>query len=259
MLVNAKAHFYKHFVKLYRNAGEIEWMLIYPLVHLFSIGFLVTFVQQLGVDSTAITFMLVGTFAWNFYVLLQRGITAGLLYEIWSESSKHWIISPSRASSFIVGNGAYGLFSGLISLVVMHIVAVSIFSFNILQAGPVLVLGLAGLALYGMAEGLIVNAIMILRGPEYMHLTWIITGIIMVLSAVYYPLELLPPQVQIISNLLPTTHAIQAIRTSILQPGTGIESGIASIGIGIIYLVISAYIFTKAIDKSRENGIVLRL
>ncbi len=259
MLVNAKAHFYKHFIKLCRNAGEIEWMLVYPLVHLFSIGLLVTFVGQLGVDPTAVTFMLVGTFAWNFYVLAQRGITAGLLYEIWSESSKHWIISPSRASSFILGNGAYGLFSGLISLVIMHVVAVSIFSFDILQAGPVLALGLVGLMLYGIAEGLIVNSIMILRGPEYMHLTWIITGIIMVLSAVYYPLELLPPPVQVISNLLPTTHAIQAIRSSILHPGSGFDFGITAVAIGAIYLVVSTFIFIKAIDRSRENGTVLRL
>src|SRR3989338_3268296 len=162
MLIQAQAHFYKHLLKLVGNSGEWEWIIAYPLVHIFSIGFLVTFVRELGVESSAVVFMLVGTFAWNFYVLSQRGITYGILPEIWSDSAKHQIISSATAVHFILGNGAYGLFSASLSVLLMHLVAITFFSFDIFAAGPVLILGLLGLLLYGIAEGLFINAVMVL-------------------------------------------------------------------------------------------------
>ena len=251
-------HFYKHFVRLPRSSAEWEFIIVYPLVHIFSIGLLLTFLKGLGTDSTASAYMLVGAFAWNFYVLCQRGITYGVLKEIWSESAKHMLITPSTSLHFIIGNGLYGAVTALMSILLMHVVAVFFFSFNIFNAGLPLLVGLLGIILYGIAEGLIVNSIIILKGPEYMHVTWIITGIVMVLSAVYYPLALLPPEVQVVSNLLPTTHAIQAIRSGLLT-NSGMESGLIAVGLGIIYLIIGALIFRWAIDKSRKNGTILRL
>lgn len=251
-------HFYKHFVRLPRSSAEWEFIIVYPLVHIFSIGLLLTFLKGLGTSSTATAYMLVGAFAWNFYVLCQRGITYGVLKEIWSESAKQMVITPSTSVHFIIGNGLYGVLTALMSLILMHLVAVFFFSFNIFAAGLPLLLSLVAIILYGMAEGLVVNSIMMLKGPEYMHITWIITGIVMVLSAVYYPLELLPPQIQIVSNLLPTTHAIEAIRNGLLT-GNGVQSGLTAIGLGTIYLVIGTVVFRWAIDKSRKNGTILRL
>ncbi len=257
-IAKIQGHFYKHFVRLPRSSAEWEFIIVYPLVHIFSIGLLLTFLKGLGTDSSASTYMLVGAFAWNFYVLCQRGITYGILKEIWSESAKQMMITPSTPAHFIIGNGVYGALTAFMSLILMHLVAVFFFSFNIFNAGLPLLIGLAGIVLYGIAEGLIVNSIIILKGPEYMHVTWIITGIVMVLSAVYYPLELLPPEVQVISNLLPTTHAIQAIRSGLLT-NSGMQSGLISIALGIIYLIIGTLVFRWAIDKSRENGTILRL
>ncbi len=251
-------HFYKHFVRLPRSSAEWEFIIVYPLVHIFSIGFLLTFLKGLGTDSTAATYMLVGAFCWNFYVLCQRGITYGVLKEIWSESAKQMVITPSTSFHFIIGNGLYGVLTAVLSLILMHVVGFFFFSFNIFAAGLPLMLGLLAIILYGIAEGLVVNSIMMLKGPEYMHITWIITGIVMVLSAVYYPLELLPPQVQVVSNLLPTTHAISAIRSGILT-NSGLQSGLIAVGLGIIYLIIGTLVFRWAIDKSRENGTILRL
>ncbi len=257
-IAKIKGHFYKHFVRLPRSSAEWEFIIVYPLVHIFSIGLLLTFLKGLGTSSTASAYMLVGAFAWNFYVLCQRGITYGVLKEIWSESAKQMMITPSTSRHFIIGNGLYGVLTALMSLVLMHLVALTFFSFNIFEAGLPLLVGLLGIIFYSIAEGLVVNSIIILKGPEYMHITWIITGIVMVLSAVYYPLELLPPQVQVVSNLLPTTHAIQAIRSGLLT-NSGMENGLISVGLGLIYLILGTLVFRWAIDKSRKNGTILRL
>lgn len=259
-LTKARAHFYKHFIKLFKGAGDWEFILIYPLVHLFSMGFLSVFVSG-GAGATenhSLIYMFVGAFAWNFYVLAQKGITYGLLYEIWSDSIKHLVTSSASITEFIVGNGAYGLFSATLALVTMTITAILVFHFNILAAGPILALGLFGLFLYGIAEGMVVNSIMLLKGPEYMSLTWIITGIVMVLSAVYYPLSLIPEPIRSISLLLPPTHAIEAIRQAILG-GDALTPALTSIALGLIYVAVTALIFKKSLDKSRKNGVILRL
>lgn len=259
-LTQARAHFYKHWIELKKNSGEWEWIIIYPLVHIFSIGFLSLFFKGLGGNSNATIYLLVGAFAWNFYVLCQRGITYGVLREIWADSIKHSIISPAGIKEFIIGNGAYGLFTGIISLLLMYIVALVVFSFNIFSGGAGVSLGLIALFLYGMAEGLLINAVMMLKGPEYMSLTWIITGIVMVLSAVYYPLQLIPEQIRWISYLLPTTHAIEAMRAAFISGhAAAVSSGLTGIGLALVYLAIGAFVYSRAVNKSRENGTVLRL
>ncbi len=254
----AKGHFYKQYLKLFKAGGEWEFILVYPLVHLFSMGFLSTFVGAGDGARIALTYMFVGAFSWNFYVLAQKGITYGILHEIWADSVKHLATAPAGITEFIVGNGSYGLLSGLLAWVLMALCAQIFFAFNIFTAGPVLALGLAGLFLYGIAEGLIVNAIMLLKGPEYMSITWIITGIVMVTSAVYYPLSILPEPIRTAALVLPTTHAIESIRQAILG-GDAVTPGINAVALGIIYLLVASVVFTKALKRSKQNGTILRL
>lgn len=254
----AKGHFYKQYLKLFKAAGEWEFILVYPLVHLFSMGFLSTFVGAGDAGRIALTYMFVGAFSWNFYVLAQKGITYGILHEIWADSVKHLATAPAGITDFILGNGAYGLLSGLMAWLLMFLCAKFFFNFDIFTAGPVIALGLAGLFLYGMAEGLVVNAIMLLKGPEYMSITWIITGIVMVASAVYYPLSILPGPVQAIAYILPTTHAIESIRQAILG-GDAVAPGINAVILGIIYLAIAGFVFAEALKRSKQNGTILRL
>jgi ABC-2 type transport system permease protein len=259
-LTQVKAHFYKHWVELLKNAGEWEWIVIYPLVHIFSIGFLALFVQQIGTTNSAAIYLFIGAFAWNFYVLCQRGITYGSLREIWAESVKHSVIAPAGIRAFILGNGMYGLFTGLVSAVLMHLVAIIFFSFDISTAALPMALGMLVLFIYGVAEGLLVNAVMMLKGPEYMALTWITTGIIMVLSAVYYPLEFIPEQIRWVSQLLPTTYAIQTMRAGFIpEIGNVLNLAATGIALALVYLTVAAFVYQKAIQKSRENGTVLRL
>ncbi len=257
-LTQAKGHFYKQYLKLFKAAGEWEFILVYPLVHLFSMGFLSAFVSGTDTARVALTYMFVGAFSWNFYVLAQKGITYGILHEIWSDSVKHLATAPAGIIDFIIGNGAYSLLSGLMAWLLMYLCAKIFFAFDIFTAGPVLALGLIGLWLYGMAEGLIVNAIMLLKGPEYMSITWIITGIVMVTSAVYYPLSILPEPIRTVASILPTTHAIESIRQAILG-GNSVTPGINAVLLGIAYLLVASFVFSKALTRSKQNGTILRL
>ncbi len=254
MFERAQGFFYKHVIKT-RNWAEMAWFLVYPLVALFTAGFFLQFVKG---DPTAVVYLLVGTFMWNFYMLCQKGITYGVLYDVWDRCFKHSVISPASVFDFVLGNGAFGLVSALASMIVANFFAIIFFNFNLFDAGLVLVGAFTVIFFYGVAEGLVIDALIVTRGHEYISLTWILTGLIITLSGVYYPVEQLPQIVQPISFLLPTTHAIAATRNAFLG-GDVIGPLLTGLALAIVFLVSSMAIYAFALKKSTESGLLSRL
>ena len=251
----AKAFFYKQWIKTTRGWAELAWFTVYPLVALFTAGF---FLQFLKGDPTAVVYFLVGTFVWNFYMLCQKGITYGLLYDVWAYCLKHTVVSKATIADFVLGNGLFGLVSGVASMLIANAFSIVFFQFNLLDAGIVLVAALIAILLYSISEGLVINALVVLKGYQYQSLTWIVTGIIMVLSAVYYPVELLPAAVRPISFILPTTHAIGAIRNAMLGKEFVFEA-LLGLGLSVVYVIAAMAVFSFALNKSRETGFLAKL
>jgi len=255
MLERAYAFFYKQWLKTVRGWAESAWITVYPLVALFTAGFFLQFVKG---DPTAVVYLIGGTFAWNFYNLCQKGVTYGLLYDVWDHCLKHSMTSTATVFDFVLGNAAFGFVTALFSFAVSDVLSIIFFHFDMLSAGPVLFVSFLIILLYSIAEALVINSLVVLKGYQFVSLTWILTGIVMVLSAVYYPVEVLPPLVQPISAILPTTYAIEAFRNAMLGKEF-VSDAATGLVLSIIYALASMALFSYAIKRSKQTGFLSKL
>lgn len=250
---------YKHFWIMITWPGELATIFVYPLIGLLSLGLLGRFVIAGGTASETFIFIIYGVLSWNIYSVAQQTITRGFFYEMWDGCMKYLFLTKVGVKEFVFGNMLYGVIATSLVFVMMSIITAFLFGFNILSIGPLIILGMIGILLHSFSEGLIILSILIKKGRKFTNLAWVLPGIIMVLSGVYYPVSVLPAGVRHVSNLLPTTHAINGMRSLILQPEVAMNELLLSVGLGLVYFGLTFLLFRYAFHSSKKEGSLISL
>ncbi len=252
------AHVYKHAKIMSRRPGEIAWILLYPFIGILSLGILAFFLMSKGAPLDSMVFVFVGVMVWNFYGISQRGITYGITFDIWNGCLRHSFTGKSSVRHFIIGNSIFGFLSSFAAFLIIGTVGIIFFGFNIFSAGIFLV-NLFFVFMFATGIGLMINGLMVAYGEKYMSLIWMLTGIIMVFSGVYYPVSMLPGVVQAFSYAIPATHSIISIRAAL---GISLNGATASLAIGaalaFVYLAIGALVFRYAVKMGKRSGMITR-
>jgi ABC-2 type transport system permease protein len=111
------------------------------------------------------------------------------------------------------------------------------------------VIALSGLGL--MSAGII---IVIKQGDPITWLFSIATGL---LSGVLFPIQFLPGPLRAVSYLLPTTHALHALRLSLMRNATLVDVGgsvAALAGFAVVLFPLGLVVFRKGYDRARAHG-----
>ena len=253
------AHLYKHLKIARRWPGELAHLFVYPTISLLSLGILAFFLIMNGAPLSAMMFVFVGVLMWNVYDMAQRIMSYGITLDIWNECLRHSFVGASRIRHFIIGNLIYGAIGAVIGLVIVAIAGIFVFGFDIFSGGIFLAANMAFVFVFGAGIGMMIDALMLTRGSKYMAVIWIIPGIIMILSGVYYPPELLPPGVFEVSMALPSTHCISSLRAAVLGAGgSAMAEFLTGSVLAAVYFIAGGILFRLGLKKGRENGVITK-
>jgi ABC-2 type transport system permease protein len=259
MFERARGHVYKQWLMWKRSPADMALVIVYPLVTMFSIGLFAAFVLGPGSTAESLIFVFAGIVVWEFFDISQRAVTYGITYEIWADSLKHFFSTPSREKDFVLGNSFFGLMSSFLSLFMVGVMGYLVFGFNIFSAGGYLILACFSIFVFGTSVGLVIDYFMVTKDLKYMSLIWIATGIIMIFSGVYYPVTILPGPARVISYALPSTHAIQAIRSTLsLDYAAANVSILLSFATTAVYFAIGYMSFVRGVKKGKVLGKIAR-
>ena len=108
--------------------------------------------------------------------------------------------------------------------------------------------------------GLLIDSLMVTMSEKYMALIWVSTGVIMIFSGVYYPVDVLPPGIRESAMIMPSTHAITSLRTAVMGGSAGVVMSEMLIGmvLGVAVFLIGSLTFRFAVNKGRENGVLTK-
>jgi ABC-2 type transport system permease protein len=246
-------------VRMIRSApGEIFQITVWPLIGLLSIGLLGNFAVGAGAASETMGYIILGVLIWNFFSVAARSMFVGFMYDVWDECLKHHFTDPVRTRDFLLGNGIFALIASIIGFILVGTLSIYLFSFNVFSIGFYLIPGLFIVLLHGLADGLIINSLILRKGYGYHSLGWAIPGFVMIFSGVYYPISTLPEIMQKIAFFLPSSHAIEGLRGIIGLSNAGVSEFYIGIPLAIIYFSISAWIFKQSIIKAKHNGFITK-
>ena len=157
--------------------------------------------------------LVVGALLWNFLSTLYNEIAMSVAYERWEGTLEYTFMAPVPRFVHLAGLSVFALCN---SIVVTTSVLLGLMLFTDITlaganlGGVIVVLLASTLAFVGL--GVMAAALPVLSPERGAEATHIFQGSLLLVSGVYYPVEVLPAWIQPISALSPATYTLAACR-----------------------------------------------
>jgi len=190
----------------------ISWVIVfnfYALVTSATVALIGVAAQDYQLTLT----LVVGALMWNFMSSLYNEIAMSIAYERWEGTLEYTFMAPVSRLIHLTG---VSLFSLLNSIVQTLIVLIGLLLFTDLKlrganlTGVLVVLGVSTIAFVGL--GLMAAALPVISPERGAEATHIFQGSLLLVSGVYYPVDVLPRWLQPLSALSPATYTLSACR-----------------------------------------------
>ncbi|MXY20696.1 MAG: ABC transporter permease [Dehalococcoidia bacterium] len=220
--------FFERQINLWKRywCWELVW-LVYGVVNTLAITFIA---EQVGQDSIVgrneinrlVMFLLIGTLVWAYLSAVLDDVSLVVGWERWEGTIEHTLMAPVPRVIHLLGMSVFGVAHAVLRTVLIFALAAPFFDINVANAdwlaafaviavGSVSVIGLAILA--GILPLLYPE-----RGPQ---MSFMVQAVVLLVSGVYYSVDVLPGWLQAVSYLSPATYMLDGIRGAMLD-GQGI-------------------------------------
>jgi ABC-2 type transport system permease protein len=257
MWLRISALMLRHLYLYRRNLARTGEVVFWPVMDLLMWGFLMTYLQRLVVP-TAVTYFLGAMILWDTLYRSQQAISLALTEEIWVRNLLNLFITPLTLLELLLALCFLGLVRVMVSTALLSLLAYLLYAFNILAVGVALVPFMANLLLFGWAVGMGTMALVLRFGRAAEALVWGVPFLLQPISAVYYPLDVLPAWLQILAWLLPSTHVFEGMRTTLHHGTVPLGALLAVCGLNLVYLAGGATVFAWMVHYTRAKGYLSR-
>jgi ABC-2 type transport system permease protein len=235
-------------------------MLFWPAIDLLLWGLLTLFIQRQDVNlPVAVGFLIGGVLLWDLVFRSNLGIGITFLDDTsWTHNVLNLLVSPLRPSEYIAAAVAWSLTKVLAGWAVMITMAWLLFNFSALGMGMPLAFFALALMIFGTAIGMIVLGIILRFGPGADILAWGLAVLMMPLSAVFYPVSVLPGWAQAIARGLPTSYVFEGMRSVIGGGAFPVGKLLAAFALDAVYLFAGLAFARSMFRVLRRRGYVTR-
>lgn len=243
-----------------RNTFRAMDVCFWPVMDLLVWGFLTIYILKISNSVPGlVTFLIGAIIMWNVLYRAQQVICVSFLEDVWSRNLLNIFAAPVRVREFVASAYIIGLIQSLIVLVLLSVLAVFFYSFNILSIGVSLGLLFANLLLMGWSLGLATTALIVRWGQPAEVLAWAVPFVMQPVCAVFYPVSILPGWLQAVAHCVPASYVFEGMRAIL----TGDFShnwqyiGIAFM-LNAIYMTMAGLLFGFMFEKAREKGLLAK-
>lgn len=202
-------------------------------------------------------FVLIGIAFSTYQTIGLTSFSQNLRQEQYMGTIESVLVTPVRISTFLTGSALWDFAYATFEVLFYFILGFLAFGLTLPKAnpGPALVSVVLTLTTF-MGLGILAAAF-ILKYKKGNPITWIIATSSELLGGVFFPITILPDWMKAISEWVPMTHALQALRLSLLSNASFADIARHLYFLGGFTLVIwpmGIIAFSLALQKSKEDG-----
>jgi ABC-2 type transport system permease protein len=204
------------------------------------------------------TILLIGAVIWAYLGIIFEILTETVAWERWEGTIEYTFMAPLSRAIHLGGMGAFAVAYGVVRAGLLFGVIAFFFDLEMPGANFVaalIVLAVASVSFIGIG---MMTAVLPLISPEKgTQLGFIAQGLLLVVSGIYYSVEVLPEPMQWLSVISPATYALEGIRDAILH-GAGAGDLIGDLlplaVIGAISIPLGLAIFRAGERYAKQHG-----
>ena len=212
---------------------------------------------KIDVERTT-TILLIGAVIWAYLGIIFEILTETVAWERWEGTIEYTFMAPLARPVHLAGMGIFAVVYGVVRAVFLFGIVAALFDLQLPQANfwsAVVVLAIASVSFVGIG---MMTAVLPLISPEKgVQLGFIAQGVLLVVSGVYYPVDVLPGWMQALAVISPATYALDGIRAAILD-GAGLGTVWHDIWplavIGAIAVPLGLEVFRRGERYAKRHG-----
>jgi ABC-2 type transport system permease protein len=196
---------------------------------------------------------------WDILFRGQLGFSISFLEEMWARNLGNLFVSPLRPIEHVLSMMAMSAIRTLIGVVPAALLAIPLYHYSVFTLGLPLIAFFANLLVFGWAVGMFVTAVILRYGLGAENLAWFIIFLLAPVSAVYYPVTVLPAWLEHFAWALPSTYVFEGMR-AVLFTGT-FDAGLflGAILLDIVYIGLGIVAYLYSFRRARERGLLLQV
>ena len=224
-------------------------------------------ISLIGADqgsATLVLTLMVGAIMWNYLSVVFSWIAETIAIERWEGTLEYTFMAPVRRWSQLLGQVAYAMVYGLLHTTVIFVVLVLFFpqidlsNANATTAVTFMLLGSFSFVGIGMLAA-ILPLLYIERGAQ---MTFVLQSCLLLVSGVYYSIDVLPPWMQALSRLSPATYVLDGVRAGLIY-GTPVSALLHDVWplivMGIVLIPFGLWSFGRAERYAKRTGKLKRV
>ncbi|TAK07494.1 MAG: ABC transporter permease [Candidatus Manganitrophaceae bacterium] len=249
----------RHLYLYQRSLPRMTEVLFWPLIDLLLWGFVTLYLQRFQANLPKfVTFFLGALILWDILYRAQQGISVSFLEEVWSKNLLNLFVTPMRPSEFLAALLTISIAKLLTAGLASAFLAWLFYSFNLFVLGLSLIPFVLNLALMGWAIGIITMASILLYGQEAEVMAWGLAFLVQPVSAVFYPVSVMPAWVQPIAWMMPSSHVFEGMRAVVETGAFPVEELVKAFILNLFYLSLALSFFYRNLRVVKEKGLLLR-
>jgi ABC-2 type transport system permease protein len=247
---------------------EVVW-LIYSIANSLSVSYIGLGMEKIGGSENVdgrylVLYLVVGTLVWRYLSMIFYWITDVIGMERWEGTIEYTLMAPIRRITHMAGQTFFAILYSLVFTGIILLVTVILFEIDMTRAnlwGGVLMLISGSLSFIGVG---IMGSILPMLFPERgAQMTHVIIALLLLVSGVYYPVNVLPEILRKLSVISPATYVLDGSRLALLEgESTGrlwpyiwptLIMGLIAIPAGL-WIFAQAERYAKRAGKLHRNG-----
>jgi ABC-2 type transport system permease protein len=241
---------------------ELVW-LAYSIANSLAVSYIGLGMEYIAGGSNVdgrylVLYLVIGTLVWRYLSSIFYWITEVISIERWEGTIEYTLMAPIHRITHMAGQTIFAVIYSLFFTGVILLVTVILFDIDMSQAnllGGTIMLMAGSLSFIGVG---IMGSILPLLFPERgAQMTHVIIALLLLVSGVYYPVEVLPETLQKLAVLSPATYVLDGTRLSILE---GLPTGLLwpyiwpTLIMGLIAVPLGLWVFNQAERYAKRAG-----
>ena len=240
---------------------DVAWF-VWTVANTLTIVFIAKGIEasggELNVNET-MTFLLIGAVVWAYLGILFEFLMETVAWERWEGTIEYTFMAPLSRAMHLAGQGVFAIMYGLVRAIFLFVVCAFVFfDLSIPDAqyfAAFVVLVVASISFIGI--GMMMSVLPLISPEKGTQLGFVAQGTLLVVSGVYYPVDVLPQWMQWIAVISPATYALDGIREAILE-GQGLTAMWDEIWpllvIGAVSIPLGLWIFSRGERYAKKHG-----
>jgi len=235
-------------------------LLYWPTLQMLIWGFMSQFLySNSSYVARAFGVLLAAVMLWDVLFRGQLGLSMSFLEEMWARNLGHLFVTPLRPYEWVISLLAMSVVRVTIGMLPAALLAIPLYHYSIFSMGPPLAVFFAILMATGWALGLAICGLILRHGMGAESLAWSVIFALAPISAVYYPVSILPGWLQPIAWLLPETYVFEGMRAVLFGGVFRADYAAAAAGLVTVYLALGAAVFFLSFRDARRRGALLQM